>query len=230
MLNRPFAAAQAVIAVVVFAGFFACSEVGFGPLWVKLLISIPTLLLLAVVACCPSDEGPRYRWSIATAFVFSQIGAFLLEMQLFVPGVLVYLVANIAYLVAFTTDARLVRRFLPFLAFGLIGGSVLLMIWGKIPAAHRIPLFLYGMAIISVPAQATTRLLVVGRQVLIWAVIGTALLLFSDITIGIQRYCGRALWQGPFIMITYYIGQWCITMSMIRWTPSTAQPPNRRPS
>src|SRR5258708_3354306 len=64
------------------------------------------ILLLALIASGP--ELARYQWAIVTSLAFSLAGDVFLMLpgDLFLAGLLSFLVAHIAYLVAFTSGVR----------------------------------------------------------------------------------------------------------------------------
>jgi uncharacterized membrane protein YhhN len=184
------------------------------PHLVLILQGLPTTVLIVLVAVEPAVEAKRYRWGIVAAFVFSQIGGYLLGRGLFVSGVLGFLIANIAYLTALTTGVRFGQRLVPFAVLGLCGGTVLALAWSKIPSSHIVPVCLYAMAIVSVPAQAIARGLVLRTTGATMAAVGTTLLLISDSAIAIERFYAGFWWAGIFIMATYFAGQWLIATSV----------------
>jgi alkenylglycerophosphocholine hydrolase len=214
--SRRWIAAQIVIAATVALGMSAPYTQLRATWWLLLgAQGLPTTVLLAWVASCPTSESRRYRWGIVVAFVFSQIGGFLLGVPgHFVAGVLGYLGANIAYLTAFTTGVRLARRIFPFAILGLLAAVVLTLAWPRIPDGHRLAVVLYAVTIVSVPAQAITRGLVTRRAGAVAAALGAPLLLISDSAIAIDRFYDSFAGADVFIMSTYFIGQWLIASSV----------------
>jgi uncharacterized membrane protein YhhN len=186
------------------------------PLLMLAVQGLPTALLIVLVAIDPAVESRRYRWGIVLAFVFSQLGGYLLGRGQFVPGVLGYLAANIAYLTAFTTGVRFAKRVIPFVVLGLCGATVLALAWPHIPSNHVIPVCLYAAAIVSVPAQAIGRSLVTRRIGAVAAALGTTLLLISDSAIAVDRFYVPFTGADLFIMSTYFAGQWLIATSVGR--------------
>jgi uncharacterized membrane protein YhhN len=177
---------------------------------------IPTTALIVLTVIEPAAESRRYRWGIVLALVFSQISGYLLGRGQFVPGVLGFLAANIAYLTAFTTGVRFAQRVAPFVILGLAGGAVLALAWARIPGSHILPVCLYAATIVSMPAQAIARSFVIRRAGALAAAVGATLLLISDSAIAIDGFYAEFRWAGPFIMTTYFVGQWLIAESVGR--------------
>lgn len=209
--------AQVVVLVSVILGLLA-PFIRLGDLpWLSLATQgLPTTVLIVLVAIHPAVELRRYRWGIVVAFVFSQIGGYLLGRGQFVPGVLGFLAANIAYLTAFTTSVRFAKRVIPFVILGLCGATVLALAWRQIPGDQIIPVCLYATAIVSVPAQAITRSLVIRQPGTVLAAVGTTLLLISDSAIAVERFHTPFYGAYLFIMATYFAGQWLIATSVGR--------------
>jgi uncharacterized membrane protein YhhN len=204
---------QLVIACTVGLALAAPFSPSLATLWV---LGLPTAALIVLAAVNPAAESPRYRWGIVVALVFSQLGGWLLGRGQFVPGVLGYLAANLAYLTALTTGVRLAKRIAPFLVLGLYGGVILALGWRKIPPEHIVPVCLYAVSIVSVPAQAIGRAMTVPRLATCAAALGATLLLISDSAIAVERFYEGFRGAGLFIMATYFAGQWLIVQSVGR--------------
>jgi uncharacterized membrane protein YhhN len=180
-----------------------------------ILSGSPTILLLVLVIACRSNALPRYRWSIVVALGLSEVAHSLLGKGLFVPGVIVFMTANIAYLVAFTTEASFAKHKAPFACFGIFCSLILAVVVWKFPVDYLIPVLLYCVSIVSVPSQAFVRNMVIQQESTLWAVVGSMLLLISDAAIPIDMFFGKGPWLGQFVMFTYFGGQWLIVASVL---------------
>jgi uncharacterized membrane protein YhhN len=199
---------QILIASAVAVGLLA-PALGHGSREFRLCLQgVPTVLLMILAATHPNTESRRYRWGIVVALGFSLVGGVYLDIGQFVKGVFGFLAANIAYLTAFTVDVRFGKRLTPFAILGLGGATILVLGWQKIPAAHVVPVCLYAVAIISVPAQAIARSLIVRRAGTVVGAVGATLLLISDSAIGIHIFYSDFPGADLFIMSTYFVGQW----------------------
>lgn len=208
---------QAVIAVAVAIGLATPFASWRDAPWAMLASQgLPTTVLIVVVATVGATESRRYRWSLVAALVFSQIGGYFLAKGQFVTGVFGFLTANIAYLTAFTTGVRLAKRATPFIVLGSAGAAVLALSWRQIPTTHLIPVCLYAVAIVSVPAQAIARSMVTTTLGTVVAAVGATLLLISDAGIAVNIFCKPYYGSYLFIMTTYFGGQWLIASSVGR--------------
>lgn len=210
-------AKQFAIAIAVILGVVALiSPLRESP-WLMLVTqSLPTTLLIVLVAIDPAVESRRYRWEIVVAFAFSQLGGYFLGRGQFIPGVLGFLAANIAYLVAFTAGVRFAKRVIPFVVLGLGGATVMALAWRQIPSSHIVPVCFYAAAIVAVPAQAIGRSLVTRRLGAVAAAVGATLLLISDSGIAVNWFYKPFYGADAFIMATYFGGQWLIANSIGR--------------
>jgi uncharacterized membrane protein YhhN len=185
------------------------------PLWLFLLTQVlPTISAALLAAVGATDDSPRYRRSIVAALLISFTAGVAMGLN-FLAGVGVFFLANMAYLTAFTANARPGQRILPFLAYGLLGGLVLAVAWNKLPTKETLPIIVYGLSIISVASQAVVRSLVTRRKLSILAAVGATLLFTSDSAIGLEKYGLPFSGSYLFIMSTYFIGQWLIAMSVV---------------
>ena len=214
--SRRLIVVQIIIAVVVLLALAASYTQLRANRWLLLSVQgLPTFVLLAWVAMRPVNESPRYRWGIVTAFFFSQIGGGLLGVPgYFVEGVFGYLLANLAYVTAFTSGVRFARHPLPFVILGLVPATVLTLTWSNIPDVQRLPVIFYAATLVSASAQAITRSLDVRKIGAVTAAIGMPLLLISDSAIAINRFYESFWGADLLIMATYFIGQWLIALSV----------------
>jgi uncharacterized membrane protein YhhN len=80
--------------------------------------------------------------------------ALLWPQQGFLPGLVCFLLAHLAYIAAFCTRARFLSRWTPFAAYAVVAGAVLMHLWPGVPAALRVPVLLYVLCLASMAAQA----------------------------------------------------------------------------
>ncbi|MBI3850008.1 MAG: lysoplasmalogenase [Verrucomicrobia bacterium] len=185
--------------------------------WVVYLfkpLSTGLILLLALIA--PGPGLARYKWAIVTGLAFSLAGDVFLMLpgNLFLAGLLSFLVAHIAYLVAFTSDVRFGKRPLVFLVWFLVGVPMLLLQWPGIPAALRIPVVLYTIFILAMAGQATSRALSLSVPGAWAAAVGAALFVMSDTMLGLDRFRPGVNLSPTLVLGTYYAAQWLIAMSI----------------
>ena len=78
--------------------------------------------------------------------------------QGFLAGLVAFLLAHLAYLVAFTRGGvRLAARPGPFIAYTLLASLILAVLWPGVPAGLRAPVVAYVLCLAAMAAQAAVR-------------------------------------------------------------------------
>ncbi len=161
--------------------------------------------------------------SLALALLFSATGDALLEYSpnLFVAGLLAFLLAQVTYAVTFLRLRR-AHWFRPAIVAVLIY-SVGLAAW-LLPAvtpALTVPVAIYvtaitAMVVAAFMTQAPDR----------WIPIGAVLFLISDSVLAINRFRMPLAWSGWVVWSTYYVAQFLMALGYLkarRWWPEASQ-------
>lgn len=171
--------------------------------------------------------GPR-RWILA-GLGLSLAGdvALLWPERGFLPGLISFLLAHLAYLVAFTRTQRLAAWWPAFGLYALVAGGVLAALWSDVPAPLRIPVAVYVVALASMAAQA----LVVRRRVELGSAasrrasvlaVGGALFVLSDALLATNKFALPVPMASLWILASYWSAQWCIAA----WLAPPEGPPD----
>lgn len=184
--------------------------------WLNLVFKpLATLCVIAWATLRPTDDPAVKRWIVIGLWA-SLAGdvALLWPAQGFLPGLVSFLVAHAAYLVAFTRVERLTAVPLVFVIYGAVAAVILSQLWHGVPADLRAPVIVYVAALAAMAAQG---LAVAWRrrgtpQAVRWwhAAIGGAVFMASDATLATDRFVGGVPMPGLFILATYWIAQWFI--------------------
>lgn len=187
----------------------------------------PVLVLAAIVWA--SGRRP-YARPIAYGLLLSALGDVLLEVSptTFLVGVGAFLLAHVAYIVAFLGETRELHwlRAIPFLAWG-----VAVVAWlrpGLEAAGMLVAVAVYTATICAMMWRATARLGTGARGARI-AAVGALLFAASDTLIAVQRFGDDLAFAGIryAIILLYWIGQTALAAS----TPTSARsriPPTAR--
>jgi uncharacterized membrane protein YhhN len=196
-----------------------------GQPWLNLVFK-PLTTMLIILYAWPRGTGrpPVRRW-VLIGLVLSLCGdvALLWPEQGFLPGLVSFLLAHLAYLRAFTRDGvRLAARPLPFVLYGLLAALILWQLWPGVPPGLRLPVLAYVVCLASMAAQAAvvalhSRATPGGRVGWVLA-IGGALFLLSDALLATNRFAAPLPWSGLWILLSYWLAQWCIAS----WLPRRA--------
>ncbi|KAJ1954069.1 hypothetical protein GGI12_005876 [Dipsacomyces acuminosporus] len=170
---------------------------------VKYALKPTTTLLIAL----PTYSGPS-----ATVFyglILSMIGDIFLMIpreDMFVPGLLSFLLAHILYVYSFDAKFRLSWTALP---LGLFSATMARSLYPgvvKEDIAVQIGVVIYVLAITLMAYKAS----LTGNRTLI---IGTLLFCISDSVLAWDKFIASYFWCEFAIMLTYYGAQLCIAMA-----------------
>ncbi|MFO1295872.1 MAG: lysoplasmalogenase [Rubrivivax sp.] len=127
----------------------------------------------------------------------------------FLPGLVSFLLAHLAYLVAFTRARRFMAWWLAFAAYALVAGTILWRLWPGVPAALQAPVLAYVACLASMAAQAAVlwRLGVARGAVL---GLGGALFVASDALLATNKFAGPLPLASLWTLSAYWAAQWCI--------------------
>ena len=190
-----------------------------------------TIAILGWARTRQGDSAARRRW-IETGLALSLVGdVALMWPQGFVPGLVAFLFAHLAYIVAFSRGVGFARHKLPFVAYAAVAASVLMLLWPHIGAALRPPVVAYVVCLACMAAQALAWWLhecpkplsplaaCAGR-----AATGGALFMVSDAELATTKFM-QPLPAAPLIILsTYWMAQMLIASSL---SPSSTRDGNR---
>lgn len=181
--------------------------------WLRMLSKpLPILALLFWVgAASPSS----YRRWILLGLGLSLLGDVLLEWPLnaFVPGLAAFLLAHLAYLIAYLGETRRLAP-LALVCAALPGVGLFLLLDSHGLGDLRLPIALYSLTISCMLWRALARL-AAPISASAWLAAGGALLfMLSDSLIGISRFMSAFEGSGYAIMLTYWVGQLGIAASV----------------
>ncbi|QRY81784.1 lysoplasmalogenase [Pseudomonas sp. PDNC002] len=175
---------------------------------------LPVLALLLWVLTTPADG---YRRWVAIGLVLSMLGDILLEWPInaFVPGLAAFLLAHLAYLVAYLGDTRRVAP-AGLLFAGVIGGSLFALLHSRGLGPLLLPIALYSLTISAMLWRAIARLGVpsITNASRVLAALGALLFVSSDAMIGVNRFVAAFDGSSYAIMLTYWLGQFGIAASV----------------
>jgi len=172
---------------------------------------LTTLIVIAHAAARGHDGPPAVRRWVLAGLVLSLGGdvALLWPDQGFLPGLVSFLLAHLAYLIAFTRVQRLAARPAVFAVYAVIAGVILLQLWPGVPGPLRIPVVAYVVCLAAMAAQAAVlwRADVARGAVL---ALGGALFLASDALLATNKFAGPLPLATLWVLASYWLAQWCI--------------------
>lgn len=190
---------------------------------------LATLGIIAYAWDRGRDHPLQRRWVLA-GLVFSLAGdiALLWPNQGFLPGLVSFLIAHAAYLVAFTRGQRLAARAGPFVGYAVVAGGVLWHLWPGVPPALRAPVAFYVLFLAAMAAQAAV-LWRCGSPRGASVALGGALFVSSDALLAINRFAAPLPVSGLWILATYWLAQWLIASWLAPRGAAAAHMPLKSP-
>ena len=182
----------------------------------------PLATIVVIAYAWGRRAGPAdvRRWVLA-GLVLSLAGdvALMWPKEGFLPGLVSFLLAHLAYLVAFTRVQRLAARRAPFVVYALVAGAVLAALWPSVPGPLRVPVLAYVLCLASMAAQAAVLWRAGAPRAGILA-IGGALFVASDALLATNKFALALPAASFWILATFWSAQWCIAT----WLPRVAAP------
>lgn len=192
-------------------------------LWMLYALTKPitTIALWAWARSRVGDVPGRRGW-ILLGLLLSLLGdvALLWPKEGFVPGLAAFLLAHLAYIVAFSQHVGFARRWLPFVVFGVIAAVILRVLWPHIDAALRIPVLAYVVCLACMAAQAAVWWLTSrGTAVEPYArraTLGGVFFMVSDACLAFDKFMQPLPASVFLILATYWVAQALIAASLLR--------------
>ncbi len=194
--------------------------------WLFALKPLTTLLVIAY-AWPRGADTPKQRRLVRAGLVLSLAGdVFLLwPKEGFLPGLVAFLFAHLAYIGAFCVPVRLAARPVVFAVYGVIAALILMQLWPGIPAPLRAPVVAYVICLATMAAQAgawwrsaAARATPDARRAG-WAALGGVLFMASDSLLAINKFAAPLPLAALWILATYWVAQWCIASALGRRVP-----------
>jgi uncharacterized membrane protein YhhN len=183
--------------------------------WAYLFKPLTMVLILLLAWLAPMPAFPAYRTLVLVGLMLSLAGDVFLMLpgDYFLPGLVSFLAAHIAYVVAFGTRAgwqfSWVALF-PFLVVGVVMWGVLRAHLGKM----KMPAFIYILAILLMGWQATNAWIADPTPLTLLGIIGAVIFMVSDSALSINRFRTPFHWAQLVVLGTYFVAQWLIALSI----------------
>lgn len=214
MIFSPLAVATAICAALSISGALAGVPLVAGP------FKVATTMLIIGHAWRRAEGGGLDR-AVLAGLVLSLAGdAFLIFDWGFMPGLVSFLLAHLAYLYAFTGFLRDSRPISPIFAYAVIVSPILITLLPAIPEPLRAPVVAYVLAIACMAAMAAARWLrLKGRggadeRRALLAALGAALFVISDAVLATHKFAGPVALAPLLNLSTYWLAQWLIASSL----------------
>jgi uncharacterized membrane protein YhhN len=188
----------------------------YGPKVVHYIFKPLTMIFIILI---PLQNGyplsQFYKYLIIAGLIFSLGGDvfLMLPKDKFVLGVLSFLIAHLFYITAFIvegTHSLSLFYLLPFLLYGVIMLSILLPGLGKM----KVPVLVYMLALMVMAWQALSRWAGSELPGSLSAFVGSLFFVASDSILAIDRFRKSFPSAHLYILLTYFVAQWLIALSV----------------
>lgn len=174
---------------------------------------LATLLVIVFAAQRGEPGAAAQRWLLA-GLLLSLAGdvALLWPQRGFLPGLVCFLLAHLAYLVAFTRSTRFAQRPWPLVLYAVVAGGLLWLLWPGVPPSLRLPVLAYVVCLAAMAAQAAVVWRSGSPRGAVLAA-GGALFVLSDALLAHNKFGGPLPplpWPNLWILSSYWAAQWCI--------------------
>jgi uncharacterized membrane protein YhhN len=175
-----------------------------------------TMIALIVVALALDPAVAGRRWWFVAALALSLAGDvfLMLPADLFVAGLVSFLLGHLAYVAGFRVDgasggAIAVAAVVVAVVAAVVGSRILAAVRGGEQRDLTVPVVVYMVVISAMVASA----LATGN---VLAGAGAALFFASDALIAWNRFVTPMRWAPVAIMVTYHLGQAGLVTSLVR--------------
>ncbi len=188
------------------------------PLLVLVFKPATTLLIIAWAWPRGGDVPAMQRW-VRAGLVLSLAGdVFLMWPEGFLPGLVSFLLAHLAYIAAFTRNARFAARPIAFAVYALIGAALLSQLWPGVPPTLRVPVLAYVVCLAAMAAQAGVLWLAArgseAEPLARSAALGGLLFMTSDTLLAFNKFGAPVPLASLWILATYWLAQGLIARSL----------------
>ena len=188
-----------------------------GPDWQIYVFKPLTLVFILLIAIrVEKPKSAHYKRWISIALGLSLIGDVLLMLpaDLFLLGLVVFLLAQVVYVAAFWLDSPRERgpnwAPIPYVLYGVMVYSLLL------PGLEdmQVPVVAYVVVICMMGWLALRRWWMLRNSAALMAAVGATIFMFSDTALAVNRFLQPFEAAPAVVLISYYIAQWLLARSV----------------
>jgi uncharacterized membrane protein YhhN len=173
----------------------------------------PLTMVLAMAVVLVRTEA-AHRRSLGTLLLLGALAlslagdALLMFPGYFVPGLVAFLLAHLAYIALFRQDAPWFPSLRALTATLGIGVAMYVFLWqGGLPNALRVPVAIYVGVIALMAAQAIGRATVLRNSAAVGVALGAGFFMLSDALLAVNRFVMPLPMSQVWVLATYYAAQ-----------------------
>lgn len=184
--------------------------------WLFYLFKPISTLAIAVLCWYLAPAVNSYVGLILIGLLLSILGDvfLMLPKDRFIPGLLSFLVAHLAYIMAFSIDLELTYSWALILPLIITALVYLTLLWPSL-AEMKAPVFVYMSIIVVMAWVSGERYFGLSTSASLYAFIGALVFLFSDAMLAFDRFKKQFHSAYAVIIVSYYVAQYFIALSVI---------------
>jgi uncharacterized membrane protein YhhN len=175
-----------------------------------------TMFCIIGIALLQPDSDPQYyKIAILIGLGLSLIGDIFLifDKQLFLPGLVVFLLAHFCYVAAFYQLPVMPNAIYSAVPFVLFFAFFMRILWYSL-GAMKVPVFIYALTICMMGRFAMNRFLNLETWMSALAFAGALVFIVSDSFLAYDRFKKAIPKKDIYILSTYFLAQWLIALSI----------------
>ncbi|QXL84346.1 lysoplasmalogenase [Comamonas sp. NLF-1-9] len=187
----------------------------------------PAAMVFAITAVAAdasrTRESGRFVLNPLHAWLLLALGAslagdvFLMLPERFIPGLVSFLLAHLAYLALFRLGSRWLAQRAALAATLVLGAGVYAFLWqGGLPPELRLPVAVYVLAIALMAAQAWARWQTLRGPAPLCVALGACCFMFSDTLLATDLFVQPLPWAPLWVLASYYVAQLLIVAGVLR--------------
>jgi len=190
--------------------------------WLLKPLAMVIAIVLVAYSARPSSAGGPFDakpwWLLGAALAGSLAGdAFLMVEGFFIPGLVSFLLAHVAYIALFRQGVAWFPRPAALAATLGVGAAMYAFLWqGGLPAELRIPVAVYVTVIALMAAQAIGRAGALGDRAARQVALGAGFFMLSDSLLATHRFVLPLPLAQVGVLATYYTAQAFIVHGMVQ--------------
>ena len=175
-----------------------------------------TMLCIIAIAFLQSDSDPQfYKIAILIGLGFSLVGDIFLifDKQLFLPGLVVFLLAHFCYVAAFYQLPVMPNAIYSAVPFVLFFAIFMRVLWYGL-GPMKFPVMIYALTICMMGRFAMNRYLNLQTMESALAFAGALIFIVSDSLLAYDKFKKPIPKKDIYILGTYFVAQWLIALSV----------------
>lgn len=183
--------------------------------WLFYIFKPITTLAIAALCWHLAPELSDYVWLILLGLLLSTLGDIFLMLpkDRFILGLLSFLVAHVAYIIAFSMQLELTYTWAFIVPLIIVAMLYLTLLWSSL-AAMQAPVLVYMSIIVIMAWISGERYFSLASSASLCAFIGAIVFLFSDATLAFDRFKKQFHSAYGVIIVSYYLAQYFIALSV----------------